>query len=422
MVNLDQVYKLLPPVKNTKVLTKANQSTRDIINQVLSQHTENVKQARKISHLFDTGDAYGTCQNLWNFLKFQVPYKVEPSSAQTTKSLSRIIYDAKNNTGANDCKHYSGFTGAVLDSLGYKFIYRFAGYSKYINMPTHVYCVCKNGNEKIFVDAVINGFDVEKPYKLKIDKDMSLYKLSGFEAESEPMVGGLLKNLGTGIKKGAQNVAKVATKVKQGAVTVGLAIPRNAFLVLLKFNVHGWATGLSKMNFNELKFWQQIGGNRTELMKAIADGAKKKRVLGIDNVDTLVGIGEPVTIAAALTSAAPIILKINSLLEKAEKISKTTEGITDTVNKTKEAVKKADTGFKKLTGKSITDVVFKKEEGKEGTKNSLSPSDVWKVNDKEAMQVAEAVVNKTTKKPINTKILLIGGAALVAGLLLIKRK
>ena len=186
MVYLDDVYKLLPAAKNNRVLTKRSQTTRDIINQVLTQHPENVKQAKKIAHLFDTGEAYGTCQNIWNFLKYQVPYKVEPSSKQTTKTLSRIVYDAKFNTGKNDCKHYSSFTGAILDCLGYDFTYRFAGYSDYINMPTHVYCICNNGSNKIYIDAVISGFDVEKPYKLKIDKKiknktMSLYQLSGVE-------------------------------------------------------------------------------------------------------------------------------------------------------------------------------------------------------------------------------------------------
>jgi hypothetical protein len=437
MVYLDEVYKLLPKAKNTKVMTKYSQSTRDIINQVLTQHKENVKQAKLIAHLFDTGEAYTTCQNIWNFLKFEVPYKVEPSSSQTTKTLSRIIYDAKFNTGANDCKHYSGFTGAILDALGYKFTYRFAGYSDYINVPTHVYVICKNGKNNIFVDAVISGFDVEKPYKLKIDKNiknMSLYKLSGVEDNStlEPQVGNLLKKTkaaakkaGSAIKKGAKAVVKpvaaAAKAVKQGAATVGLAIPRNAFLVLIRFNVHGWATGLNKMSFEKLKFWQQIGGNRTDLMNAIKAGASKKRILGVENNDMLVGIGEPVTVAAALTTAAPIILKVQTLLSEAEKISKTAEGITSSINKTKDAVKKADSGFKALTGKSVTDIIYKKEEGKTGDKNSLSSSDFSSPTDAEASSVANSIVNPKNK-PVDNKILVLGGAALVAALVFSKRK
>jgi hypothetical protein len=426
MVYLDDVYKLLPPAKNNRVLTKRNQSTRDIINQVLTQHPENVKQAKKIAHLFDTGEAYGTCQNIWNFLKYQVPYKVEPSSEQTTKTLSRIIHDAKYNTGKNDCKHYSGFTGAILDALGYNFIYRFAGYSNYINMPTHVYVVCNNGKNKIFVDAVISGFDVEKPYKLKIDKKinnkkMSLYQLSG--VENEIMIGAPKKKskiLNT-VKKAGKNVVKAAKAIKQGAVTINFAIPRTAFLTLLRFNVNGWASGLSKMTANDLKFWQQIGGNRTDLMKAIAEGAKRKRILGLEDNDTMVGIGEPVTIGGSLASAAPIILKIKTLLAKAELISKKAEGIRSTVSKTTDAVKKADAGFKAITGKSVTDVVFKKNAGETGTQNNLTTADVKPVSDKDANAVASAIVNAPTRG-LNKNLLYIGGAGLLAAVFLFSKR
>jgi hypothetical protein len=425
MVTLDEVYKLLPKAENKKRLTKANQSTRDIINQVLEQHAQNVNQAKKIAHLFDAGNAYGTCQNIWNFLKFEVPYRVEPSSSQTTKTLSRIIYDAKYNTGANDCKHYSGFTGAILDALGYNFIYRFAGYSNYYNMPTHVYCVCKDGTNKIYVDAVISGFDVEKPYKLKIDKnkkDMSLYKLSGIDdmLMIEPQVGGnLLNKVKSTVKKAGKSIVSAAKTVKQGALTVGLAIPRNAFLLLLRFNVHGWATGLNKIGWNDLKWWTNLGGNRTDLQNAVKDGAKKKRILGLDDADTLVGIGEPVTITTALTTAAPIIIKVQDVLDKAEKLSKAAEGIKDSVSKTKDAVKKADSGFKALTGKSVTDILFKKEQGQSGAKNSLNTSDFSTPTDAQATAVATALVSP---KGIDKKLILIGGAGLLAAAYLFTKK
>jgi hypothetical protein len=428
MVYLDDVYKLLPPAKNNRVLTKRSQTTRDIINQVLTQHPENVKQAKKIAHLFDTGEAYGTCQNIWNFLKFQVPYKVEPSSEQTTKTLSRIIHDAKFNTGKNDCKHYSSLTGAILDCLGYDFTYRFAGYSNYINMPTHVYVFCNEGKNKIFVDAVISGFDVEKPYKLKIDKkinnkNMSLYQLSGVEDEiiiGAPKKKKTSKILNT-VKKVGKNVVKAAKVIKQGAVTINLAIPRAAFMTLLRFNVNGWATGLSKMTANDLKFWMQIGGNRTDLMKAIAEGAKRKRILGLEDADTMVGIGEPVTIAGALASAAPIIIKVKTLLDKAEKISKTTEGITSSVSKTADAVKKADAGFKAITGKSVSDVVFKKNTGETGTQNNLTSDDVKPVSDKDANAVASAIVN-APKKGLNKNLLIIGGVGIAAAVFLFSKR
>ena len=125
---------------------------------------------KKICDLFEAGNLYETSKNIWNFLKYEVPYKVEPSDKQTTKTLSRMLFDAMTGKG-NDCKHYAGFTGAVLEACGYKdWRYRFAGYSKYINVPTHVYCYAKDQDGIIYIDAVINGFDLEKPFVLNIDK------------------------------------------------------------------------------------------------------------------------------------------------------------------------------------------------------------------------------------------------------------
>jgi hypothetical protein len=424
LISLNEVYRLLPPALNKKVLTKKQQSTKDIIAQVLEQHKANVKYAKRIAHLFDAGSAYGTCLNIWNFLKYNVPYKVEPSDRQSTKTLSRILYDAKNGAG-NDCKHYSGFTGAILEALGYKFKYRFTGYSNYIPTPTHVYCVCTENNNEIIIDAVLSGFDVEKPFKFKIDKSMSLYKLSGIDTD-EAQVGNIFKkafNKAKGaVKSAGQAIKNVANTVKQGALTVGLAVPRNAFLVLLRFNVHGWATGLSKMSFDRLKFWANFGGNRTELMNAIKAGASKKRILGINDNDVITGIGEPVTVAAALASATPIIIKVTQVLKDAEKISNQVEGITSSVDKTTDAINKGSQAFKNLTGgRTPADIIFKKEQGQQGDKNSLSTADFKQPTDKEANDVAAALVNRGKSTGLN-KMYLIGGAATIAAIVLLSKR
>jgi hypothetical protein len=320
VISLNKVDSLLDSANDKNVLTKKHQTTNDIINQVLEQHKSNTIEAKKIAYLFDAGNAYGTCLNIWNFLKYNVPYIVEPSNRQTTKTLSRMLWDAKRGLG-NDCKHFSGFTGAILSALGYKFRYRFTGYSNYIPTPTHVYCVCNEKNKEIVIDAVLSGFDTEKPYKFKIDKTMSLYKLSG--VEDEQLIGKVnFKKTFNAVKKSvkqganfAKNAAeKVAKTVVQGAKTYSLAIPRNAFILLLRFNVKGWATGLKNQTFDQLNWWTKWGGDRTVLMNAIREGAKNKRILGIDENEVLIpsmvgGIGEAVTIASALATATPIIVK-----------------------------------------------------------------------------------------------------------------
>jgi hypothetical protein len=450
MPNLNEVIKLLPVPKYSDQLSVKNQSTKDIINQVMQQHLQNKSDAKKIAYLFDGGDIKNTSQNIWNFLKQYVPYHVEPSDKQTTKTLSRMLYDAKKNIGS-DRKHYSGFTASILDALGYKnWCFRFAGYSKYISVPTHVYVVCNDSGNMVFVDAVLSYFDVEKPYVLKVDKkikkDMSLYKLSGVdEIGQDPndvaMVGGLGKWLKKTVQKGFDVINKnvpvlkkiadvtgdVARKVKESAFTVGLAIPRNAFLLLIKFNVKGWATGLRNSTFDDLVWWRDyFGGNRTELMEAIKKGAKNKRIFGFADNDILdpkaVGmIGEPVTIASALATASPIMIKVTSFLEKAQKVADKVEGVTSKINDTANTIKNAQATFEQTTGIPITNILFKKQEGQTGTANQLSQSDFQRPTEAEAEKVASAFVKQEAKKQpgggfkISNKMLLIGGGIILAG-------
>jgi hypothetical protein len=444
MITLDKVYKLLPPVQNKRVLTKESQSTKDIIEQVLDQHKQNVKDAKKIAHLFDAGNAYGTCSNIWDFLKYKVPYKVEPSEKQTTKTLSRIIYDAKRGAG-NDCKHYSGFTGAILDALGYKFKYRFAGYSDYINTPTHVYCICTQNGNTIFVDAVINGFDIEKPFKLKIDKEMSLYKLSGVDYDTAQigLFGFLKRAVDNGfafinknvpvLKKIADVAGDVAQKIKDAAFTTTFAIPRGAIILLLRYNVKGWATGLKNQTYNDLEWWAKwFGGERPALMDAIRDGAKKPRIMGIEDNQMLIpnqvgGIGEPVTITSALAAASPILLKINSILSNAEKVANKAEGIVNKATTTATTVTNAVNNFQKTTGVDVKDVIWKKDAGKEATKNSLSKDDLKPVDDATAKQVALAVTQQRGQQAgflpkLDNKMLLIGGGLALAGIYFATKK
>jgi len=445
MVKLSEVYKRLSPAKNLNTLTIASQSTNDIINQVLSQHKQNAIEAKKICDLFDGGNLYETCKNIWNFLKYEVPYKVEPSEKQTTKTLSRMLHDAMTGKG-NDCKHYSGFTGAVLDACGYTdWNYRFAGYSKYINVPTHVYCVANDG-DVIYIDAVINGFDLEKPYKLKVDKKinskMSLYKLSGLN-DNDPYVGSWLSDrfnaakkavnraadfVGDKARQAAQFAKETALKAKALLLTSSLAIPRNAFLLLLRFNVRGWATGLKDKTFDQLSWWvNDWGGDRGQLMRVIKEGSKNARILGIDDNEVLypsmVGsIGEPVTIASAIATATPIIVKIQSILDNAQKVADKVNKVTEKTKSIAETVDQGKKAFKAATGIDPENVLWKKDAGQTGSKNSLSKSDMKPTSDEDAKKVAAAVTNKFFGTSIDKKtMLLIGGAALAA-LLIIKRK
>jgi hypothetical protein len=243
----------------------------------------------------------------------------------------------------------------------------------------------------------------------------------------DPSINGVFSKVKNAAKKVAAPLKKAATTIKNTALSAGLAVPRNAFLILIRFNVHGWATGMQKLSFDDLKWWAQLGGDRAALQKVVKEGAKKKRILGLADDDVLVpemvnSVGEVVTVTTALATAAPILAKLTTVLAKAEKLSNSVEKIKGKADKTKDAIQKAKDGFKKITGKDVEDIIFKKEQNKESNKNSLTPADFSKPTDAEAEKVARALVESNKKAPMNNKIIIIGGAAALAALLLLKKK
>lgn len=123
-------------------------------------------------------------------------------------------------------------------------------------------------------------------------------------------------NILAAIEKAAAAAKEAAEKAAAAAKTIGLAPGRGAFLLLVQFNVRGFATRLAKIDQQKLRDkWNQLGGNITELNKAIELGKNKKAVLGTKG-EKINGIGEPVTITTAIVAAAPVIVAIVALLKE----------------------------------------------------------------------------------------------------------
>lgn len=392
MISLNSAISKLPPPNNNRQKVKSFQNTKDLTTAIAASHKENLQYAKKIAPYFRGSNNYQTGKNIWNFLKTQVPYKVEPGSSQTTKTLPRMLNDAAKGLGS-DCKHYAVFSGSVLQELKIPFTYRLAGYMS--KTPQHIYVVIKDGQREIPLDAVVGYYDHEKKPKAKYD--MALYKLSGTNSDFNGIddLGREYKRMGIETEQlGKIDIKKSIQKVAQGSKTLGLAIPRNAFILLVKFNAFGFATKIKKLidkkGMDGISFWMQLGGNRTDLIKAVDDGAKKKAVMGEVSAKadyTLTdGFGEPVTIAAALASAAPIILKFKEILKQA--------GITD--EQIAMATSKATAAFTKETGQNIKKVIFKAELGIQGSKSKISPDDLGEPTTAEAERVVnQALVNST---------------------------
>lgn len=405
-----KILNILPsPDYRAKMIT-GWQNTSDIISAINQQHKINLPQAAQIKHLFDGGNEKKTAQNIHRFLRNEIQYRVEPGQKQTTKSLSRFIAD-----GYGDCKHFSIFTNTILDACGYKPCYRYAGYSSGKGL-VHVYTYLPKSDT--ICDAVLPGFDTEKTPLIKKDIPMSLYRLSGIDEIGAINFNKIKSNVAKASAKASNVVAKAVKeipnatkKLADGGKTLSLAVPRNAFLGLVKLNVSGLATSLKslidKKGPSGLQFWDTLGGDSKSLQNAIQDGATKKRIMGpVEETAAFneiyggysgdgVYIGEPVTIAASLASAAPILIKVKDILSKA--------GIKpDDLAKIQSATKNATQNFEKLTGKKVSDVIFKKDAGLTSNKIALNSNDLQPLDNSTAQKVVTAAVAKATDVDMKT--------------------
>ena len=318
----------LGPFQNRREMLSADQSTGDIIDAILEAHRRHAGDYSKISSFFNAGSKRETARKIFNFLKKNVRYVIEPGTKQTVKSPAAILA-----TGYGDCKHYSLFAGGVLQNLGIPFAYRFASYKIFDKQPQHVFVVVNPGtNNEIWIDPVVGDFDYKKPYTYATDKKMALYSISGIGATAQQKADlkaakAAKKAAPTkAAKQAAQTTVKAARKaagrttgqvLKKGAkvvLKVAAAPVRNSFLLLVKLNFAGLATKLAaawqKAPSKLQNFWESAGGQINALKKAWEAGSKKKRIFGD-------GIGvAPAAPAAAAATAAPLLIKVADFLKK----------------------------------------------------------------------------------------------------------
>lgn len=376
-------------------------NTQDIIKQMQAAHYDNSAYAKKIAYKFKGGTVKQTCKNIFNWLKNNIEYKIEPASMQTTKSLQRLVSD-----GYGDCKHYSGFFAAVLTSLGIKHHYRFASYSS-SNTPTHVYVVAYDENNRpVYCDAVLDTFNTQKSYKSKIDKYMLAHlgsidaigrktKAQRVEKRAErkenrqavvkKVVAApkkAIKAVAKGTTVAAKKVAQAAAKVPAGAKKVSIAPARAAFLGLVLLNLRGYATKLSKANQNELKNkWNNLGGDFGKLQDAINKGKNKKALLS--GIDTENNLGSVAAAGTAVAAATPIIIALNNFLKESG-----------------EAINKGKALFQSATGQKVEETKFTQD------KDLFAPA--TEVESGAPAPEAESAPSKSI-----SPVLLIGGAGLL---------
>jgi hypothetical protein len=150
-----------------------NQNIIDAIHKLLPKATA---QVQPIAAQFKGSSIKQTAENIFNFIKKNINYKVDSDENQIIQLPSMLL-----KTRQGDCKSYSLFTGAILNALNIPFAFRYTNYSTGTT-PRHVYVVAYSGNgEEIIIDAVYNKFNAEKQYNYKKDYKMNNTSINGFD-------------------------------------------------------------------------------------------------------------------------------------------------------------------------------------------------------------------------------------------------
>lgn len=181
------IDKLIPSSTGKDMVYYENGDTKNIMKVVFKAYKKGCKQLAKIKPYIVGKNVLETCENIFNLVKQNISYKVDPIGEQFIKLPSRL-WESK----VGDCKSFSIFICACLDAVGIKGAMRFVSFNQ-DPTPTHVYVVVKTGSKEIIIDAVLNDFNYEKPYQKKYDYNMSkIVMMSGIgEATNENEIGAL---------------------------------------------------------------------------------------------------------------------------------------------------------------------------------------------------------------------------------------
>jgi hypothetical protein len=350
-------------------LAKANAKTDDIIYHLGGAVPAAMAQAKNanlpevigLSGADIASDGFLT----GNWIKNNVTYKIDDFRNQNIQLPSALL-----RSGFGDCKSLSLLFCSIMNAGGYNCGFRFARYKNGGNF-THVYNIVLDNNNKIYTFDVCTK-DLKELQHYKEIKDMNVNYVAGVPLmiqkrarlkrnfEKKPTLRQLMTDdryltlanaMGEpdfiGRKKGKffkrPIFKKIGDTVKKGiklVKTVGLAVARGPFLVLVDVNFRGLARKMDKLRSKNPKdyeeFWTKLGGDVDALNKAVNKGKGKKPFLGerkgVSGATAAVYIGgddsimapdesdyigfDPASITLALTSAAGIVAAIQKLFKK----------------------------------------------------------------------------------------------------------
>jgi hypothetical protein len=185
MVNRNILIGKVSPFIGKREIVVANQDTVDIIDALIKNHYKYSNEYDKIFRYFDGGSVEETAYNVWQFLKDDFKYTIEPEKMQILRSPAAIL--ASNVIGI-DCKGYATFANGIMEAYrrntkkDFDVYYRFASYDPFDSTPQHVFAVVNENGVEYWIDPVLDQFDEKKQpyyYKDKKIKNMALIAMSG---------------------------------------------------------------------------------------------------------------------------------------------------------------------------------------------------------------------------------------------------
>lgn len=214
-----------------------------------------------------------------------------------------------------------------------------------------------------------------------------------------------------GVKDGIKKVGKIVAKA-------AVAVPRVAFLGLMRLNFRGFATKIyyanpeGKTKFN--KFWEKIGGDDDSLRKALEAGYNKKpkacgkkcRAKASQSKESALTTIEKVQFmyptgleeaAALLTSASPIIGAASAIVAAIKPTKEGEKAVAEVEQdlKKEDAAAKADDATMTKEEKKQAEVVIKQDEANADPVNQIENNPDIKPDEKAA---AVEELKKTLKQ------------------------
>lgn len=170
------------PYHNRQTLEVGDHNTSDIVQLIKKCHKLHCADYDTIAGRHWKGNVKDTAKGLFDFLKDNVRYDVEPEEFQSVKSPGAILHQ-----GYGDCKHYASYITGVCDALqrqGYpiRSKYRFVSDDPN-NDVHHVFALVSGQGETFHVDPVLRRFDMRPTFHNIKDTNMQsigeLYRISG---------------------------------------------------------------------------------------------------------------------------------------------------------------------------------------------------------------------------------------------------